>query len=127
MKNLPAMKVFAFLALTALLCLRPSIMADAVSSPTYYDAASEAKTLLDSLAVTENYESEQALEEKRLLQNTSPKQSYNQRRKIKGNTPKRRTLSNRALHPDDEDLEQFLRYLQFSVPVGTSTIVDQAS
>jgi hypothetical protein len=119
MKNLPAMKVLASLALTALLCLHPSMMADAVTSPTYYDVASDTKTLLDSLAVTDNYVREQEQEEKRLLQNAPPKQSYNQRRKIKGNTPKRRTLSNRALHPDDEDLEQFLRYLQFSVPVGT--------
>jgi hypothetical protein len=130
MMHLPAMKVLASLALTAFLCLQrsPSFTVAAASSPTYYEAVSEANSLLDSLAVTENYEKEEKLQQqqqKLLLQNTntSPKQSYNQRRKIKGNTPKRRTLANRALHPDDEDLEQFLRYLQFSYSVSTSTVI----
>ena len=146
------MKIMASLALMALLCVvassPPVMAAAAVSSPTYYDVTKLAdgtrtvNTLLQDLAVTDNYEADEKNDQlaqnqqqlERLLHqndhdnnsnninnnnnNNAPKQSYNKRRRIKGDTPKRRTLANGFL-PDDEELEQFLRYLQFSVPVGT--------
>lgn len=112
---------FVFLTFMVMSLTTPVVEAAYSSSPTYYDVNAEINNL-DSSETGGN----------------QPKQSYNKKRRIKGEL-KRRTLYNQeeeledssivhqeeeaAIHKtkgnDDEDLEHFLRYLQFSVAVRT--------
>jgi len=106
-----------------------SMVADAsvASSPTYYDVAA-------GVGVEEQQELQQQQQANTGVNNNeTPKQSYAKRRRIKGELAKRRTLTssnNPDQQPpqwdalkkasndvDDEELDQFLRNLQFSVPV----------
>ena len=107
-----------------LVCAALSMVADAsvASSPTYYDVAA-------GVGVEEQQELQQQQQANTGVNNNeTPKQSYAKRRRIKGELAKRRTLTNpeppqwdalkkASSDVDDEELDQFLRNLQFSVPV----------
>jgi hypothetical protein len=116
--TLGGMKAMALsVVLLTFAVMSPMIQAGYASSPTYYDVNAQSDVVP---AASTNSNSDQ------------PKESYNKRRRIKGEL-KRRTLTNdyqevntvqqeeaAALNQkgnDNEDLEHFLRYLQFSTPV----------
>ena len=109
------MKTFTLMALALMMMMMRSVEAGVASSPTYYDINADK---MDDLSNDE--------------QQLQPKQSYNKKRRIKGEL-KRRTLTNDPVDDnntvqqeeallnekgnDDEDLDHYLRFLQFSMPV----------
>ena len=116
---LGSMRTLCLVVILALATLK-AVQAGVASSPTYYDV--NAQTLDELVANSNDYQEQQ--------QQQQPKQSYNKRRRIKGEL-KRRQLTNEVTNDsvlqeeamlyqkqnDEEDLDQYLRFLQFSLPV----------
>jgi hypothetical protein len=114
--------VIALLLLSLSFCSFHFCEASVASAPTYYHVDSESEANTDSTIDTEAAATapEDGTESK-VSYGTKIAEGRKRRNKIKG-ALKRRALTTNGVEEvfphDDEEMEQFLRYLQFSVPVS---------